>query len=88
MEKFKTIEGLPRFVEISTYKNTAFGYVRVDHPYTFTLLELSEALKMLAEYGFEYDSITYDLGYYESVDNKTIELIHRDAKKLKLIPIK
>lgn len=57
-------------------------YVEVSVESIKDLKIFGEQIVKLASLGFQYIWTTYDLGYYDSVENKRMELVHRNPTKL------
>lgn len=63
----------PTFVEFVDLSKRKFASVRLDSLGPANTKDLARAILQLAEEGYQYDECSHDLGYYDSVDNKTLE---------------
>lgn len=73
-----TIPGLPEFVLVYYYSDTVFAEIPCDE--ATKIKDFALALNMLSELGFEYMFTSHTLGYYDSVENLTMEFIRSKSK--------
>ena len=86
--KTHRIDGLPKNTNITfyVYKGMLWMEYLFENSPLKELAEVFTALEKLG--GFRNDGITYDLGYYDSVDNKRMQLYHATGEKdLKFIEL-
>lgn len=74
-----SIEG---FEDLEFTLNLGNIYVEVSVEDIKDLKLFGERIMKLASLGFQYVWTTYDLGYYDSVENKRMELVHRNPINL------
>lgn len=72
MIDMKKRDGFPDFVEFEG-KHNAWAYVRLSFPYNPTTNELAAVLTMLNNEKYSYSGTTYELGYYDAVEDLTME---------------
>lgn len=86
MEKIITINGLPDIVEVKYYgvKNGAYARINLDsYADSLNIDNLIKAMTMLKELGFAYEGKDYSLGYYDSVEDITLEFTNTSFKPQK-----
>lgn len=83
MNKEIKIEGLPDIVKVTTYRETAWANINLDGLQydEKNTPKLAEAIVRLKDMGFVFSGITHTLGYYDSVEDITLEFTHRNFKK-------
>lgn len=59
--------------EVTSYQGTMRGQIQI-MTYGFNMAEMSKALTKANELGWEWNGVSYETGYYESVDYIWIEV--------------
>lgn len=72
--------GIP-LVQCESYKGSAWAKVNMDYFTKDNILQLSNIIKELTALGFHYNGTTHTLGYYESVEDISLEFYNPSFKK-------
>ena len=79
MSKEIKIDGMPSIVKVE-YHNKKLSTARINLDYSnqpITIDSLIEAMTILKQHGFEFSGRDYETGYYDSIEDITMEFTSR-----------